>query len=170
MKIKRRAGLSLLCLSFALLVSACSSSGTLTLKTPKDGSIPQGKVVALKVQAPADQDSQDAANRMRDDLFGRLVAEGVFKQVVQADQPADYRLTMNLSGVEEVSQTARIFLGVLAGSNELKADVTLTDAKSGATVEAFQVTGASASHPLSSQNGIEDAVREAAVKTVQALR
>src|SRR5438046_2215447 len=108
-KIKLRAGLPLLGLVLVVLLSACSSSGTLALKTPKAGSLPQGKVVALKIQAPADKDSQDAANRMRNDLFGRLVAEGLFKQVVQADQPADYRLTMNLSGVEEVSQTARIF-------------------------------------------------------------
>jgi hypothetical protein len=153
-----------------VLASACSSSGTLAVKTPKAGSLPPGKVVALTVQAPADSDSQDAANRMRNDLFGRLVAEGVFKQVVQPGQPADYQMTMSLSGVEEVSQTARIFLGVFAGSNELKADVTLVDTNRAVTVEAFQVTGQSASHPLSSQNGIEDAVREAAVKTVQALR
>ena len=165
-----RGGLALLGLVLVLFVSACNSSGTLAMKTPKTQAIPAGKVVALSVSAPADDDSQDAAERMRNTLFGRLVAEGVFKQVVQPGQPADYRMTVALSGVEEVSQAARILLGVLAGSNELKADVALVDATTGATVEAFQVTGESASHPLSSENGIEDAVREAATKTVLALK
>jgi len=165
-----RSGLSALGLSVMLLASACSSSGTLAVKTPKAQAIPTGKVVALAVSSAADEDSKDAADRLRNDLFGRLVSEGLFKQVVQPGQPADYRLSMALSGVEEVSQTSRILFGVLAGSNELKVDGTLVDAANGKTVESFQVTGESASHPLSSENGIEDAVREAAAKTVQALK
>jgi hypothetical protein len=153
-----------------LLLTACNSSGTLAVSTPKAEPLPAGKVVALSVTSAEDEDSRDAAGRLQNDLFGRLVTEGVFKQVVQAGQPADYRMTVALSGVEKVSQAARIFLGVFAGSNELKADVNLVNAMSGTTLEKFTVTGESASHPLSDENGLEDAVREAATKTVQALK
>jgi hypothetical protein len=169
-KICLRSGLAALGLVGLLLLAACSSSGTLAVSTPKDEPIPAGKVVALNITSAEDEDSRDAAERLKNDLFGRLVSEGVFKQVVQAGQPADYRMTVALSGVEHVSQTARIFFGVLAGSNELTADVTLVHATNGAVVEKFKVTGESASHPLSSENGIEDAIREAATKTVQALK
>jgi hypothetical protein len=165
-----RSGLAALGLVGLLLLSACNSSGTLAVSTPKSEPIPAGKVVALNVTSAEDEDSRDTAGRLQNDLFGRLVTEGVFKQVVQAGQPSDYRMTVALSGVEKVSQAARIFFGVLAGSNELKADVTLIQGSSGAVVEKFTVTGESASHPLSDENGIEDAVREASTKTVQALK
>lgn len=165
-----RSGLATLGLMGLLALTACNSSGTLAVSTPKAEPIPAGRVVALSVTSAEDEDSRDAAGRMQDVLFGRLVAEGVFRQVVQTGQPADYRMTVALSGVEKVSQAARIFLGVLAGSNALKADVTLVRAANGAVVEKFTVTGESASHPLSDENGLEDAVREAATKTVQALQ
>jgi hypothetical protein len=164
-----RSSLAVLGLLGLMLLTACNSSGTLAVSTPKAEPIPAGKVVALNVTSAEDEDSQDAAGRLRNDLFGRLVTEGVFKQVVQPAESADYRMTVALSGVEEVSQASRILFGVLAGSNELKAAVTLVNA-AGTVVEQFTVTGESASHPLSSENGIEDAVREAATKVVQALR
>jgi hypothetical protein len=164
-----RSGLAALGLVGLLLLTACNSSGTLAVSTPKAEPIPSGKLVALNVTSAEDEDSRDAAGRLQNDLFARLVTEGVFKQVVQAGQPADYRMTIALSGVEKVSQAARIFLGVLAGSNELKADVTLLTS-AGKVVEQFTVTGESASHPLSDENGLGDAVREAATKTVQALK
>ena len=164
-----RSGLAALGLVGLLVLTACNSSGTLAVSTPKAEPIPPGKVVALGITSAEDEDSRDAAGRLQNDLFGRLVTQGVFKQVVQAGQPADYRMAIALSGVEKVSQGARIFFGVLAGSNELKADVTLLNG-AGKVVEQFTVTGESASHPLSDENGLEDAVREAATKTVQALK
>jgi hypothetical protein len=164
-----RSGLAVMGLIALLFLTACNSSGTLAVSTPKAEPIPAGKVVALSVTAAEDEDSQDAAGRLQNELFGRLVTEGVFRQVVQSSQPADYRMTVALSGVEKVSQASRILFGVLAGSNELKADVTLVNT-AGKVVEKFTVTGESASHPLSDENGLSDAVREAASKTVQALR
>ncbi len=60
--------------------------------------------------------------------------------------------------------------GVPAGSNELKAAVTLNDAATKAVVTVFDVSGESAAHPLSSENGMDDAIREAATKIVSALQ
>lgn len=152
-----------------LMLAACSSSGSIEMKQAKAAAIPAGRTVALNVTAPADEDSADALHLMRNELFGRLVAEGVFKEVVAAGEPADYRMDVVLSNVDEVSQGARIFFGVLAGSNELKAAVTVIDAATAEPVTSFNVGGESASHPMSSENGLEDAVREAVTKIIGAL-
>lgn len=152
-----------------LVLAACSSSGSIEMTQPKTAAIPPGKIVALDVTAPADEDSADAKHLMRNELFGRLVAEGIFKEVVPAEEAADYRMDVILSDVDEVSQGARIFLGVMAGSNELKAAVTVIDAATGQPVTSFNVGGESASHPMSSENGLEDAVREAVTKIIGAL-
>jgi Domain of unknown function (DUF4410) len=156
-------------LGVMLMLAACSSSGSIEMKQPKTAAIPAGKVVALNVTAPADEDSADALHLIRNELFGRLVAEGVFKEVVAAEEPADYRMDVVLSNVDEVSQGARIFFGVLAGSNELKAAVTVIDAATAQPVTSFNVGGESASHPMSSENGLEDAVREAVTRIIGAL-
>ncbi|MGH6929913.1 MAG: DUF4410 domain-containing protein [Dongiaceae bacterium] len=166
----RRTSKSIVVCCLLLLTAACSSSGGLAMKSPKAAAIPPGRSVALNVTSAADEDSRDAAHRMRVELFGRLVAEGVFRQVVAAGEAADYRMDVALGGVEEVSQGARIFFGVMAGSNELTAAVTLQDATTNAVVTSFDVSGESASHPLSSENGMDDAIREAASNIVRALQ
>jgi hypothetical protein len=153
-----------------LFAAACSSSGTMKMKTAKSAAIPPGHTVALDVTSAADEDSRNAAHQMRVELFGRLVAEGVFREVVAVGEPADYRMNVALGGVEEVSQGARIFFGVMAGSNELKAAVSLREAATNALVTEFDVTGESAAHPLSSESGMEDAIREAATRIITALR
>ncbi len=159
-------------LAFGLIVAlmGCSSSGTIEMKQAKTTTIPPGKVVALNVTAPVDDDSTEALHRMRGELFGRLVSEGVFKQVVPVDESADYRMEVNLSNVEEVSQGARIFFGVLAGANELRAAVKVTDSATNQVVTQFAVAGESASHPLSTESGLDDAIREAASKIIGALK
>ena len=57
-----------------------------------------------------------------------------------------------------------------AGSNRLKCNVTLIDQATGQTRTAFQVEGVSASHPMSSESGLDDAVREAVSNMIIALR
>src|SRR4051812_23250477 len=76
-----RSGLTALGLIALLFLTACNSSGTLAVSTPKAEPIPSGKVVALSVTSAEDEDARDAAGRLQNDLFGRLVTEGVFKQV-----------------------------------------------------------------------------------------
>ncbi len=153
-----------------IIVVACSSSGTLQVSQPKTSAIPPGKIVGLKVTSASDEESREVAHRLSGELFGRLVSEGIFQQVVQAQQPAHYTLNVQVGDVQEVSQGARIFFGVFAGANTLRATVTLYDREPRQLVTAFDVEAESASHPLSSEAGIEDAVREAATKIIFALR
>jgi hypothetical protein len=157
-------------LFLVLGLAACSSSGSVTVEQAKAAAIPSGKVVALAITAPADEDSRDVAQRLRSELFGRLVSEAVFKQVVPQEEPADYKMDVGLTEVDEVSQGARIFWGVMAGSNTLKGTVALTDETTGQLVTKFDIAGESASHPLSSENEMDDAIREAVTRIIATLR
>ncbi|WOF72725.1 DUF4410 domain-containing protein [Parvibaculaceae bacterium PLY_AMNH_Bact1] len=161
-----RAGIVLL----SLTVAACSSSGTLQRTQSSNEPIRSNSVAALTVTSASDTESLEAAEELRSRLFGSLVSQGLFDQVVPPSKPADYELSVALSGISEVSQGARIFLGVLAGSNKLSANVKLVDKADGSVTRAFIVGGESASHPMSSENGMGDAIREASSKIVQALR
>jgi len=154
----------------ALVLAACSSTGTLQQTQSNNQQIRPNSVAALSVTSPGDSESLEAAEEIRSRLFGQLVSQGLFDQIVPPSKPADYELSVALSGISEVSQGARIFLGVLAGSNSLSANVKLVDKADGSIARAFVVGGESASHPMSSENGMGDAIREASSKIVQALR
>lgn len=166
----------LLCL--LVWMNACSSSGSIQMLKHKTASIPPGSTVSLSVTAALPDDADDDAHedasevihRLKSQLFGRLVSEAVFKQVLQPGEQADYRMDVKLLSAEEVSQGARIFFGVLAGSNNLTASVSLNDQAIDSLITAFEVGGESASHPMSSKNDIDDAIREAVDEIILALR
>lgn len=160
----------------ALWIAACSSTGQIQMSQAKTIQLKPNSTAALTVNPPANipadkkESYQEVVQRLKGTLFGRLMSEGVFQQVSHGDTPSDYRLAVNLLETREVSQGARIFLGVLAGSNNLKVEVTLVEAASGQTVTTFSVEGKSASHPLSSENGMEDAIREVVDEIILALQ
>ncbi len=161
---------AVLAVMFGALMAGCSSSAKMTVQQPKSQAISSQSTVALDVTAPGDEDSREVAQNVRSALFGRLVSEALFKQVLAKDEPADYRMTVALSNVDVVSQGARIFLGVFAGSNDLTADVVVIKPDETAAVTKFQVVGSSAAHPLSSENDMDDAIKELVTKIVEALR
>jgi hypothetical protein len=161
-----------------LAVSACNSAGKLEMAHASPDAIPPGKSVALWVRPTladgaskeAREAASEAADRLRSELFGRLMSEGIFSQVFQPGEPADYRMDVSVTQADEVSQTARFWFGPLAGRNSLTAAVALYDDITGALTTEFKVAGESASVPTSSRNDIEDAVREAASKIILALK
>lgn len=153
-----------------LLLAACSSSGKLSMTQEKTGAIGANKTVALNIIQGPEVESTRIIQQLRSDMFGRLVAENVFHQVVQANEPADYKLDVTVVEASAVSTTARILFGVLAGSNEIKCDVKLIDQATGQVKTAFVAEGQSASHPMSSENGPADAVREVVTNMILALR
>ena len=161
-----------------ILVNACSSSGSIQIAKQKTATIPPGSTVSLSVTVAlpddADDDAREDANevthRLKSQLFGRLMSEAVFKQVLQPGERANYRMDVKLLIAVEVSQGARIFLGVLAGSNKLTASVSLYDQSADDLITSFEVGGESASHPLSAENDIGDAIREAVDEIILALR
>jgi len=161
-----------------LLLAGCSSSGTIMMQQPKTASIPPGKTLSLSFEtamppgASSEQiaEFKEVGQRVKATLFGRLVSEGVFKQVLQPGETSDYRMIVTLTNANKVSQGARIFAGVFAGSNLLNADVQLFDESNKNLVTSFRVTGESASHPLSTEAGLDDAVREAVDEILLALQ
>jgi hypothetical protein len=59
---------------------------------------------------------------------------------------------------------------VLAGRNELAVQVDVFDGASHALSISFTAKGKSASHPLSSENDIDDAIREAVGEIILELK
>jgi hypothetical protein len=160
-------------LFFICFISACSSSGKINIEQAKSEIIVKGKTVSLLVEPEVENVKavhQEVASRIRERLFGKLVADGLFKAVVHAPEPADYRMDVKVKGAREVSTGARIWLGVMAGSNNLTLAVKVFEFKSNREITAYQVQGSSASHPLSSEAGLDDAIREAVDKIVEGLK
>ncbi len=148
------------------LVSACSSVGKTQIIQAKQMQIKTDAIASLSVNPPNSipDDQKDTymevTQRLKGQLFGRLMSEGGFKQVVHENENADYKMEVNLLEANEVSQGARIFFGVLAGANALRVNVTLSDIASQKVITSFAVSGESASHPLSSESGMDDAIKE----------
>ncbi len=154
----------------AASLSACSAAATMTVAKPKTEAISSTSSVALQVTSTPDAESEEVVQKLRSALFGHLVSDGIFKQVVTVAEPADYEMNVTVDHVRTVSQGARIFLGVLAGENKLTAHCDVTNATSNTEVARFDVVGESASHPLSSENDMDDAVSKVVEKIVAELR
>lgn len=158
-----------------LLLAACSSSGTMQISKSNSETIVPGKTVVLTVTPAISGNSSsdsvvEVTTRLRSALFGRLQSEGVFKSVYHTGEPADYRMNVKVTEASEVSQGARLVFGVLAGSNKVSASVSLINLSNGASVIRLQASGESASHPFSTEAGLDDAVRELTTKIILALR
>ena len=89
----------------------------------------------------------EAVRRLRGQFFGRLISEGVFGRVVQTGGAAKYDVRVRLLTASEVSQVVRILFGVLAGTNEIAAQVDVFDTASNALLVSFTAKEEFASHP-----------------------
>ena len=158
-----------------MMATGCSSTATIQMQQALTQNVDHTAVASLTAAsheeaAAPNEAMQEAIQRLKGQLFGRLVSEGVFSQVVHVGTDSEYVLDVKMLSATEVSQGARIFLGVLAGSNALVAEVKLFDAQSNLLLTSFQVTGESASHPLSSENDMDDAIREVVDEIILALQ
>ena len=146
------------------IISGCSSKGELQVQHGLEARIDHAAVASLTVETYERVEKTEvvleAVRRLRGQLFGRLVSEGVFGQVVQAGDDAQYDVRTRLLTAAQVSQSARILFGVLAGRHELAVQVDIFDKTSQTLLISFTAKGESASHPLSSDNDMDDAIRE----------
>lgn len=157
-------------LAVALGLQACGTKGGIELGPEPQRAFAGGTTVALTVVADSSAGEQDAAARIRERLFGALMAEGLFRQVLPPDDTTEYVLQVALFDVKRVSGTSRVLFGALAGRNRIRASVRLSRAGSPEPIRTFTVTGESASHPNSPDAGFEDAVREFVQHLVRGLR
>jgi len=93
----------------------------------------------------------------------------VFARVVQAGEATKCDVRVRLLTATEVSQGARILFGVLAGANELALQVDVFETANRNLVVSFTTKGESASHLLSSENDMDDAIREAVDEVILEL-
>ncbi len=102
--------------------------------------------------------------------FLELLGAGLFKIIADpSDQQADYKISITITSIKEVSGAGRVLLGVLAGTNKIEGNVVVTDQKTSQTVRHFSFFGESASHPLSGKSDIRDAIDEAAKSILKGL-
>jgi hypothetical protein len=102
-------------------------------------------------------------------LYARLVSGGSFKSSVIYPNKGDYSLEVDVLGVRLVSNAARLWLGIMAGASGIEANVLLRD-ETGKVLTEFHADGSSATHPMSSESGSDNAVNELATEITQAIK
>jgi len=110
--------ISLLIVLFCILgvMSGCSTSGSLNVHESVTDEPIQGKTVDLKV-VPSNAAWNQVAFRLKGAVLTQLLGAGLFKEV--SDEDANYKITIKLTEVREVSGVSRVMLGVFAGSNQI---------------------------------------------------
>jgi len=162
-------------LGIVMFLGGCSSTGRKQITQPLESPILTDSTVALSVQAKdgidADEEEiTEAIQILSARLSDRLVSEGIFRQVVQHGESADYRMDVQLIGVSEVSSASRILFGVMAGSNTLEVSTVVYRGNSNDPLTSFTVYGKSAAHPFSSESHMDDAFREVIDEIIPALQ
>ncbi len=158
-----------------VFLPACSSSGHMKILQPlKDTARIDHNATAVLEVVPGkalqpDEDLRETILNLRGQLFGRLVSDGVFKQVVHEGNPAKYYIRVHVNVADQVSMGARIMFGVLAGANELSVRVEVFEKSSENSIMTFTASGESASHPFSGESEMEDAIREVVNKIIVSL-
>jgi Domain of unknown function (DUF4410) len=155
-------------------VSACSSSGTFTMKQQLVEPINNKKSVSImvksdKVPEGEKEDAATACRSLKEKLYSRLVSEGLFNSTLFYPDKGDYSLEIDVTGVRLVSSTARMMVGIMAGASGIEANVLLKDETSKVLTD-FHAEGSSANHPMSSESGYDYAINQLADQIVNALK
>lgn len=151
------------------VVTGCSTTGSFEMHEFIEGKTIKAAVVALIV-APPNSNGNDVAIQLRGQVATQLLGAGLFKSITdQGDQDADYKISIKLTKIYEVSGVSRVLWGILAGSNKITGDVTVIDVKTGQTVRSFSFHGESAAHPFSGKSDIKDAINKATEEIIKGL-
>ncbi|GFE58992.1 DUF4410 domain-containing protein [Geobacter sp. AOG1] len=158
----------------AMFLAACSSSGTYTMKQELIEPVNNQKTVSIwvrsdKVPESEKEDVKKACSSLQEKLYARLVSEGLFKSSVVYPNKGDYSLEVDVLGVRLVSNAARLWFGIMAGASGIEANVLLRD-ETGKVLTEFHADGSSATHPMSSESGSDNAVNELATEIAQAMK
>jgi hypothetical protein len=158
----------------AIFLAGCSSSGTFTMKQEMIEPINNQKTVSIwvksdKVPEGEKEDAKPACSLLQEKLYARLVSEGLFKSSVIYPNKGDYSLEVDVLGVRMVSNAARLWWGIMAGASGIEANVLLRD-ETGKVLTEYHADGSSATHPLSSESGSDNAVNQLATQIAQAIK
>ena len=171
---KRITTLSFLALASGIL-AACASSGQMKMVQPlKDTErIDHNAVTVLTVIPDAslhlDEKVREVIRRIRGQLFGRLVSDGIFRQVVHEGERAKYHVRVHVNTTEHNPMGAGTMFGNVSGAHKLDVRVEVFEESSDNSIMAFTVFGESASHILFGESEMEDAIRETVDKIILSL-
>ena len=157
-------GFHKLALVFGLscFLAACSSGGDIkVLSSAPATNLPAQPSVRLIVNAVA-PDSGEVLADVRAAVLGQLEATGHYSRVSVGPEPSDLVITVDIIKYAKVTTGERILVGALAGRNRVGTNVKIVQSATSVTIKSFEANGESASHPLSSESGFSDAVREVA--------
>jgi len=111
---------------------------------------------------PVDKDSDDVLSDVRSAVLAQLQATGHYSKVVVGSEGADLVITVDITKYAKVTVGERLLVGALAGRNRVGTQVKIVQSVGNVTLKSFEAEGESAAHPLSSESGLSDAVREVA--------
>jgi len=147
-------------LALVAMVAACSSGGNMkVLSSAPVAGLPAQPTLRLVVN-PVDKDSDEVLADVRSSLLGQLQATGYYSKVVVTQENTDLVMTVDITKYAKVTVGERLLVGALAGRNRVGTQVKIVQSSSNTTIKSFEAAGESAAHPLSSESGISDAVRE----------
>ena len=173
MRVKSVSGL-VTALLVAGLVSACSSAGR-TMITKQSGEPIEADTTATLVVEPTDgnqpENRLDAARRIHAELSRRLVADRIFKSLVEEPDTGDYILKVKVQDVSETPPGVRAVFGFIGPRNSVQVGVDLRRGDSDKRIKSFQATGYGARNWMSAQGyGIDDPVREVVEQVIFQLK
>jgi hypothetical protein len=153
------------------IAAACSSAGKTFVTTDNPEAIPAGKTVALGVKPMSmEANHLQASQLLEAALAARLVADRIFKDVVEAKAAADYALDVKVTKARDVTVGARVMFGFMAPRSYVEVAVELRDRARDEVVETFTSTGYGARNYMSAQGyGLDDPVRELVEQVVYTL-
>jgi hypothetical protein len=142
-----------------ILLAGCSSDGR--HRQIGTGSALQDSYESVKlVISPTAANSTEIVPDLRSSVVGQLLSTGRFRRLAAANEDADVVVTVEITDYQRVTVAERVLVGALAGRNRIATKVTITDGRSGERIRGFEASGRSAAHPLSSEGGYSDALRE----------
>lgn len=143
-------------------LAACSSGGSMNIVSSGTAiGTPPNPSVRLVVN-PATTDSEDVLSDVRAAVLSQLLSTGHYSKVVTDPEQTDLIITVNIIKYAKVSVGERLLIGALAGRNRVGTDVKIVQTVGNVSIKEFTAEGESAAHPLSSESGISDAIREVA--------
>jgi hypothetical protein len=130
-------------LALFLFLAGCAAGSTIQETQPAQG---LGKYKSVFIEVTTDDpENIEAVGQLKSSLTGRLAVRTCFENCVTGPDPgnADLRLSASVTGIRGVSNVGRVLFGAMAGRAVVRADIRLTDVKSGEVVAVFSIEGKS---------------------------
>ncbi len=153
-------------LAIAVFLAGCSAEGQLSMQSSAPATnLPPNPSLRLIVNAVA-PNSTDQLLDIRAAIFSQLSATGQYGKVVLDNEPTDLVMKVDITKYAKVTVAERLLVGAFAGRNRVGGEVTITQTATNTVLKSYEADGSSAAHPLSSESGLSDAVREMAKQVV----